>query len=109
MSIKTAQAFLGAAALRRKTVSVDGGELTIREMSITERTQFSQLYGQGTSDALAYLLGVAVLDPDTGAALLSGEDAHRAVAESGRFVKHVVEEILLLSGLGGDDSGNDRS
>lgn len=101
--ITSAAQLLTAAERRRGTVDVRGNQLTIAELTLAGRDAFLAAIPKGQAATAAVLLEHGLINPDTGAPLLTAEEAETMQGSSAAFVQDVVSGILKLSGLNSDE------
>lgn len=91
--ISSASDLFKAAALRRKTITVLGHEVTIRELSVGARMRLAEADGK---KAASVLVRESLIAPD-GSAILSQDEAEKLSELSAEFVDAVAAEILKFS------------
>lgn len=92
--------FLKAAALKKKTITMDGDELEITELSMAQRSKLMDAVRDESVDvmrktALIVCMGVSFFDETNPADV-------DEVAALGEVIMDVSNQILSLSGLGDD-------
>jgi len=105
MGIVDAAGLLGLAALKTRTVTIRGGEIAIREMSLKDRNDFLAATKVSSIDAATLLVRRCVVGAD-GKPLMDDAGAAQLVEGAGQFMQDLAAEILKLSGLA-DDEGKD--
>jgi hypothetical protein len=96
------QAFLTAAALRRKTVSVRGLTALVREVSLAERDEFQKIRQSNPQDAPLFLIRSCVINED-------GSPFFSADANLAGMSTEVIDALggAILTVTAGEDPKND--
>lgn len=102
--IRSLSDLLAAGALKRKTITVQGQELCIRELSVEARRRFVESTNKDATSCGAVLVELCVVDPDTGAPIVPASEAAKLVELAPALVDGIAREVLALSGMG-DDPG----
>lgn len=103
--VTTAAALIAAAARKSQTIPVRGVSLCIVELSLAGRDAFLAALPKGQAATAAAVLLHGVVNPETGAPLLTEEEAAQLQQSSAGFVQDAVSAILKLSGMTPEDEG----
>lgn len=102
-AVRSIGELIAAGALRRKTVTVRGVSLCIRELSVDGRRRFTE--SASTASWGSVLAELCVVDPDTGLPIIGSEDAAKLLELSPELVDGIAREVLELCGMGKKDDG----
>jgi len=101
------QRLLAAAAVRSKSVSIDGEDYTVREVSAELFSEYGEAAKVSKTNAAALLISECLVD-ETGEKMLSSEEA-TLVAKSARLCVPLLNAIMEVSGFGDTEKKPDAS
>lgn len=105
--ITTAGELIALATLRRGTVTVRGGVIHVREMTVADRARFAELGRTDRVAAPVFLAGRCAETPDGQPLFASDDEASALAAVSPEVVDAIAGKVLQLSRLGGDEDEGD--
>ncbi|MCG3777584.1 MAG: hypothetical protein JW388_0278 [Nitrospira sp.] len=89
-----------------KTGSVEvpqwGGTVGVREMTVSQRVVFAELWSKSQARALVQLLIDNTFDPDTGKAIFERTDRDVLAEKGGKAVQICTDKIFSISGYTAD-------